>query len=118
MKLKNIIFGCVALSLGFTSCDMDYHEYKVDGEDYIKENFENVNGLMTTIYRDLDSDWGNYSGAMLASATDEAVYSHQATLSRASSTATGDLPMPIPLYGTSAGTVSLTATSSLTSSPI
>ncbi|NPD81765.1 RagB/SusD family nutrient uptake outer membrane protein [Palleniella muris] len=77
MKLKNIIFGCVALSLGFTSCDMDYHEYKVDGEDYIKENFENVNGLMTTIYRDLDSDWGNYSGAMLASATDEAVYSHQ-----------------------------------------
>lgn len=78
MKLKNIIFGCVALSLGLSSCgDMDYHEYKVDGEGYIKENFENVNGLMTTIYRDLDSDWGNYSGAMLASATDEAVYSHQ-----------------------------------------
>lgn len=41
MKLKNIIFGCVALSLGLSSCgDMDYHEYKVDGEGYIKENFE------------------------------------------------------------------------------
>lgn len=77
MKLKNIIFGCLAFSLGLTSCDMDYHEYKVDGEDYIKETFENVYGLMTTIYRDLDSDWGNYSGAMLSSATDESVYSHQ-----------------------------------------
>ena len=71
------MIGFVA-ALGFVSCSeqMDYHEYKVDGADYIKEMFSRVGGLATTIYQNLDSDFGNYSGAMLSSATDESVYSH------------------------------------------
>ena len=55
---------------------MDYHEYKVDGAEYIQEMFSRTGGLITTIYQNLDSDFGNYSGAMLSSATDESVYSH------------------------------------------
>ncbi|MDE6379893.1 MAG: RagB/SusD family nutrient uptake outer membrane protein [Muribaculaceae bacterium] len=56
---------------------MDYKEYKIDGEDYIMRDFDKVGKITTHIYRDLDYDHGqNYGGAMLASATDEAVYSH------------------------------------------
>ena len=77
MKLKHIIISLLAL-LALASCNdkMNYHEYKVDDADYIKEMFGRVGGFMTTIYSDLDSDFGNYSGAMLSSATDESVYSH------------------------------------------
>ena len=77
MKPLKYMIGFVA-ALGFISCSeqMDYHEYKVDGADYIKEMFSRVGGLATTIYQNLDSDFGNYSGAMLSSATDESVYSH------------------------------------------
>lgn len=78
MKIKNIILGGLA-AVSLASCaDMDYHEYKVDDKDYIANKFSNVYGFMTTIYQNLDYDLGtHYSGAMLASATDEAVYSHQ-----------------------------------------
>ena len=77
MKIKHIALSLLA-GLGLTACgDMDFHEYKVDDEDYIKETFGNVGGFMTYIYRDLDSDFGQFSGACQASATDEAVYSHQ-----------------------------------------
>lgn len=78
MKIKNIILGGLA-AVSLASCaDMDYHEYKVDDKDYIANKFSNVYGFMTTIYKNLDYDLGShYSGAMLASATDEAVYSHQ-----------------------------------------
>ena len=31
---------------------------------------------MAKMYNDIDADWGNNSGAMLSSATDESVYSH------------------------------------------
>lgn len=55
---------------------MNYKEYNVYEEDYIKATFGRVGGLMTRIYNDLDYDFGNYSGAMLSSATDESVYSH------------------------------------------
>ena len=78
MKIKHIALTILA-SIGLTACgDMDFHEYKVDDEDYIKETFGTVYGFMTYIYRDLDYDFGQmYSGASLCSATDEAVYSHQ-----------------------------------------
>lgn len=78
MKIKHIALTILA-SIGLTACgDMDFHEYKVDDEDYIKETFGSVYGFMTYIYRDLDYDFGQmYSGASLCSATDEAVYSHQ-----------------------------------------
>ncbi|MDE5813147.1 MAG: RagB/SusD family nutrient uptake outer membrane protein [Muribaculaceae bacterium] len=57
---------------------MNHKEFKIDGEDYIQRDFDKVGKITTHIYRDLDYDHGQtYGGAMLASATDEAVYSHQ-----------------------------------------
>ena len=77
MKLNNSFISAIAL-LALTSCGdkMDYHEYKVDDADYIKEMFSRVGGFTTTIYQQLDYDFGNYNGAMLSSATDESAYSH------------------------------------------
>lgn len=79
MKLKHIIFGAAVFAMCGVSCSdqMDYHEYKVNDEDFIKRDFGNTGKITTHIYRALPSDWGMHSGAMLASATDESVYSHQ-----------------------------------------
>ena len=62
----------------FSSCNeqMDYKEYSIYDAAYMQKKFERAGGLLSTIYADLDSDFGNYDGATLASATDEAVYSH------------------------------------------
>ena len=80
MKLKHII-GCAAtMSLCLVSCSdqMDYHEFRVQDEDYVKRDFATVVNLTTYIYRELDYDLGQmHSGASVCSATDEAVYSHQ-----------------------------------------
>lgn len=80
MKLKHI-FGIAALmSLGLTACSdqMNYNEFKVNDEDYIKRDFDKVGKILTHIYRSLDYDNGQmYAGASLCSATDEAVYSTQ-----------------------------------------
>lgn len=64
--------------LALASCGdkMDYKEYSVFDEDYVKTTFARSAGLVTSVYNDLDYDFGNYSGALLASATDESVYSH------------------------------------------
>ena len=77
MKLKKYFVSAFAL-LALVSCSdkMNYKEYKVDDADYIKEMFSRVGGFTTTIYQQLDYDFGNYSGAMLSSATDESAYSH------------------------------------------
>lgn len=80
MKLKHIFGIAVIISLGLTACSdqMDYHEYRVNDDEFVKRDFGNVGAFTTHIYRDLDYDWGQmYSGASLCSATDEAVYSHQ-----------------------------------------
>lgn len=75
MKMNKYILGAVA-GLALSSCNkMDYKEYTAFDHAYIDRNFEYVGGFMTTIYNNLDTDWGNFSGAMLASATDEAEYS-------------------------------------------
>lgn len=76
MKLnKNIL--CLALaSLALSSCNTDYNEYTAYDKEYIARSFTYVGGLMTKIYNDIDTDWGNLSGAMLSSATDESEYSH------------------------------------------
>lgn len=76
MKLnKNIL--CLALaSLALSSCNTDYNEYTAYDKEYIERSFTYVGGLMTKIYNDIDTDWGNLSGAMLSSATDESEYSH------------------------------------------
>ena len=77
MKNKNI-WSLVAAAVVLVSCGdkMDYKEYSVYDEDYVKTTFARSAGLVTSAYNDLDYDFGNYSGALLASATDEAVYSH------------------------------------------
>lgn len=86
MKLKNILFASVLGATMLSSCSdkMNYKEYNVYDEEYVKEMFGRVGGFMTQIYNDLDADFGyssatgycNLSGAMLSSATDESVYSH------------------------------------------
>lgn len=77
MKLKKMIYGILTATV-FSACadQMEYHEYNNYDEDYVKLNFGNVGGLITDIYLKLDTDFGNYSGAMLASATDEAEYAY------------------------------------------
>ena len=77
MKIKNIL-SLTAVAVALASCGdkMDYKEYSVYDEDYIKTTFDRAAGLVTSVYNDLDSDFGNFGGAMLASATDESVYSH------------------------------------------
>ena len=77
MKIKNIL-SLAAAALVLTACSdkMDYKEYSVYDEDYVKTMFGRAAGLVTSAYNDLDYDFGNYSGALLASATDESVYSH------------------------------------------
>jgi hypothetical protein len=54
---------------------MDYKEFKIDDAEYMKKKFERAGGLITSMYSRLDSDFGNYSNAMLSSATDESVFS-------------------------------------------
>ena len=78
MKVKRLIYGMLCMGvLASCSDEMNYHEYNNYDEDFVKLNFSNVGGLITTIYRGLDQDFGgNYSGAMLASASDEAQYAY------------------------------------------
>ncbi len=79
MKLNHIFSGVALLSLCLSACSdqMDYKEFKIDGDDYVKRDFDKVGKITTHIYRALDSDFGSYGGASLCSATDEAVYSHE-----------------------------------------
>lgn len=77
MKAKYIFSGLLALTL-VSSCsdNMDYNETNIKDRDYIIQTFGQVGGLMTEIYNHLDYDYGqSYGGAMLASATDESVFS-------------------------------------------
>ncbi len=74
MKHKIILISAAVLLLA--SCEqMDYNEYNIYDKDYIASNFSNVGGFMTDIYKAVPYDFGTYSGAMLASATDESEYS-------------------------------------------
>ena len=65
-----------AITLGSCSDKMEYHEYNNYDEDFVKLNFGNVGGLITNIYLAMDVDFGNYSGAILGSATDESEYAY------------------------------------------
>ncbi|MDR0939012.1 MAG: RagB/SusD family nutrient uptake outer membrane protein [Mediterranea sp.] len=77
MKLKNVLYGAACL-LALNACSekMDYHEYNNYDEEFVKLNFGNVGGLITDIYLGMDTDFGNYSGALLASASDESEYAY------------------------------------------
>lgn len=76
MRLKHLFIGSMIGWGCLASCQdqLDYHEYSNDDKNFITENYKNVGGLVTNIYAQLDADWGNYGGAMLASACDEAEY--------------------------------------------
>jgi len=78
MKLDKlqILFIVMTSTFLFASCsdEMDYREHQNYQKDYIQLNFANVGGLVSNIYAQLDYDFGNYDGAMLASASDEAEY--------------------------------------------
>ena len=77
MKIRNIFLSALA-AMAIASCSdqMDYKEYSIYDAEYMQKMFDRAGGFLSTIYADLDSDFGNYSGAMLSSATDESVYSH------------------------------------------
>lgn len=77
MKLNKLIYAILTVTVLSACADkMEYHEYNNYDEDYVKLNFGNVGSLIADIYLNLDTDFGNYSGAMLASATDEAEYAY------------------------------------------
>lgn len=76
MKLNKNILGLTLAAMALSSCNLDYNEYTAYDKEYIQRSFSYVGGLMTKIYNDIDTDWGNLSGAMLSSATDESEYSH------------------------------------------
>lgn len=68
---------CVSLVLVSCSDEMNYNEIYVYDKDYMTQQFERAEGFLTTAYNELDYDMGqNMSGAMLASATDEAEYAY------------------------------------------
>ena len=77
MKLKKMIYGVLGLVL-FNACSdqMNYNEYTNYDKNKVAGNFGYVGGLVSDLYSDLDADFGNYSGAVLGSATDEAVYAY------------------------------------------
>ena len=77
MKIKKTILGFTMAAVALSSCNMDYNEYTAYDKEYIERSFAYVGGLMTMVYNDIDTDWGNLSGAMLSSATDESEYSHE-----------------------------------------
>jgi SusD family. len=56
--------------------EMNHKEYTVYGKKYVENNFDYTAALVTNIYTYLDNDFGSLSGAMLASATDEAEYTY------------------------------------------
>ena len=89
MKVNKQLFCFVLAAMTLSSCNMDYNEYTAYDKEYIQRSFKYVGGLMTTIYTDIDTDWGNLSGAMLSSATDESEYSHDGNAVEDSSMATG-----------------------------
>lgn len=77
MKRFKIYSVVAAGLLALASCadKMDYKEYKIYDKDYINETYSRVSGFMSTIYKDIDYDFGgNFGGAMLSSATDESEY--------------------------------------------
>ncbi len=75
MKFK-IVVTTILCGFSFLSCndEMNYNEHSNYDKEYIENHYSNVVGLISDIYAKVDYDFGNYSGAMLASATDEAEY--------------------------------------------
>lgn len=75
MKSKFIYIIAIALFL-FFSCEdnMNYTETTTNSKEEVFSSFSRTANFVTDIYGRLDYDFGNYGGAMLASASDEADY--------------------------------------------
>ena len=72
---KYLIYIAATCMLASCSSEMNYNETNTYEKKDIETEYDYVGGLVSTIYRTLDYDYGqNYSGAMLASATDESEY--------------------------------------------
>ena len=77
MKIKNIIiaFSFSLAILSSCSDEIDYNEIITYDKGDIFSSFDRTKNFVTNIYAYMDYDFGNYySGAMLASACDEAEY--------------------------------------------
>lgn len=93
MKVNKQLFCFVLAAMTLSSCNMDYNEYTAYDKEYIQRSFKYVGGLMTTIYTDIDTDWGNLSGAMLSLLLMSLNIATMAMRWRTSTMATGVLSM-------------------------
>jgi hypothetical protein len=85
MKIKNYFILSFILTTGILiSClDMDYNEVQINDEQWVFENYQQVDRLLTNVYAHVRYDMGfwmsdqtsGFNGAMLSSATDESDYS-------------------------------------------
>lgn len=66
MKYNFIICCATVLSLGLGACsdNMEYHEFRVQDEDFVKRNFGDVAKITTHLYRSLDYDLGQMYGGI------------------------------------------------------
>lgn len=80
MRIKYYLILSVTLLLGiFNSCmDLDYNEVRINDEEWVFENYEQVDRLLSNVYAHIRHDMGfvgGLDGAMLSSASDESDYS-------------------------------------------
>lgn len=75
MKLKNVIFIMALAASGLNGCvDLNYSEVSTDNKAWVYSMPTYVSGLVTNVYAFVRYDLGQYGGATLASASDEADY--------------------------------------------
>ncbi len=85
MKIKYYFIVSVIWLAGiFSSClELDYNEVQINDEEWVFENYQQVDRLLIDVYAHIRYDMGfdmssmtsGYNGAMLSSATDESDYS-------------------------------------------
>ena len=79
MNFKNLLIIGLTSSVALTSCvDLDYNETTVTGEDWVYENpTDGVKRMVSDVYAQMFNEFDiNYSGAIKASATDEADFAN------------------------------------------
>lgn len=79
INLKNLFIMGVASTVGLTACvDLNYNEATVTGEDWVYENpTDGVKRMVSDVYAQMFNEFDiNYSGAIKASATDEADFAN------------------------------------------
>lgn len=74
MKLKQI-FAILLIPVGLSGCDyLDFDESQGRTKEEAYSLFENVTAMVSSVYREVPSDWGAIGGALREAATDNAVY--------------------------------------------